>query len=91
MGVELTLFRAWLVASAVWVGTLLWIALCFWLVLSSWLEGFVFWALIPPCAALLVGQVLLLVLTGIRRLRWFDVRDARFDEVRKRALEEGKG
>ena len=63
------LFRLWLMASAVWIGMVFWIALCFWLVLSSWLQGFVFWALIPPCAALLIGEVLLLVLKGIRRHR----------------------
>jgi hypothetical protein len=57
------------VASAVWVGTVFWIASCLWLVLSSWLEGFVLWALIPPCAAMLIGQVVLLVLKGVRRHR----------------------
>jgi hypothetical protein len=67
MDLELTLFRLWLKASTVWVGAVFWIALCFWLVLSSWSEDFVFWALIPPCAALLVGQLLILVLKGMRR------------------------
>ena len=63
---ELRLFRLWLKVSAVWVGAVFWIALCFWLVLSSWSEDFVFWALIPPIAAILIGQVVLLVLKGIR-------------------------
>ena len=66
---ELALFRLWLKASAVWVGAVLWIALCFWLVLSSWSEEFAFWALIPPCTVLVVGQVVLLVLKGIRSHR----------------------
>jgi hypothetical protein len=69
MDLELRLFRLWLKASAVWVGAVFWIALCFWLVLSSWSEDFVFSALIPLCAALVVGQVLILVLKGIRRGR----------------------
>ena len=63
------LFRLWLTASAIWIGIVLWIALSFWLVLSSWLQGFVFWALIPPCATILIGQVLLLALKFIRRHR----------------------
>jgi hypothetical protein len=66
---ELTLFRLWRMAPAGWVGAVSWTALCFWLVLSSQMEGFVLWAVIPPCAALLFGQVLLLVLKGIRRIR----------------------
>ena len=62
---ELTLFWRWLAASAVWIGAVSWIALCFWLVLSSELEGFVLWALMPPRAAMLIGQVLFLILRGI--------------------------
>ena len=69
MDLELTLFRLWLKASAVWVGAVFWIALCFWLVLSSWLEDVVIWALVPPCAALVIGQVVLLILRGLRRQR----------------------
>jgi hypothetical protein len=56
-------------ASAGWVGAVSWTALCFWLVLSSSLEDFVLWALIPPFAALLIGQILLSVLKGLRSLR----------------------
>ena len=69
MDIETRLLRLWLVVSAAWVGTVSWIALCFWLVLSSGLEGFALWALIPPCVALLGGQVLLLMLRGLRRHR----------------------